>query len=288
MKELKILGVLVFFTGLLYLGVETYAHHVMHPKVSPPDYTFSDLQEFPEGDPIKGKELVAMNCTACHGMEIEGLPAPMTPDNAAAAFGVVPPDLSTSGKIYSDRFLAAYIKNPVEAALIAHRFDKDYAGQGKMHPMPAYNWMNDEDIASMVAYMKQAAPDSIQDSKVYDHACGRCHNMKYVKYESPTPPEAIKTYMGSVPPDLSMMIMSRGEHYLHTFINNPQKHLEGTVMPRVGLTEEAEVQVVAYMEKAGNPKKEEQKEVAQKVMIYLVIFTIFAYLWKLSVWRELH
>ena len=43
MRELKILVVVVFFTGVLYWGVEPFAHSQMHPHVDAPDYTFNDV-----------------------------------------------------------------------------------------------------------------------------------------------------------------------------------------------------------------------------------------------------
>lgn len=51
-----------------------------------------------------------------------------------------------------------------------------------------------------------------------------------------------------------MMIRAKGEHGLNIFINDPQKLLPGTAMPRVGLSEQAQKQVIAYLEKAGDRK----------------------------------
>ncbi len=44
----------------------------------------------------------------------------------------------------------------------------------------------------------------------------------------------IVAYMGTLLPDLSIMIRAKSKEYLETFINNPQKQLTGTYMPRVG------------------------------------------------------
>ena len=38
-----------------------------------------------------------------------------------------------------------------------------------------------------------------------------------------------------------------------------KKHLEGTAMPRVGLTEESQAQVVAYLQEVGDSKKRKEK-----------------------------
>ena len=103
-----------------------------------------------------------------------------------------------------------------------------------------------------------------------------------------TPDENIKSYMGVIPPDLSQMIRSRSEGFLHEFINDPQKHLHGTAMPRVGLTEAAEDQVVGYLTEAGDSKKAEREALAGPFLGYLVIFAIFALLWKMKIWRQVH
>lgn len=288
MKEIIRLIVVVGIVGIIYWGVEPLAHSVMHPELPEPDFSYSDMPEYPGGDAAKGKDLVLANCTACHGLEAEGMTAPMAPTDSAAAYGVVPPDLTTAGTIYHERYLVGFLKNPVKATHTSHKFDQDYSGKGKMHPMPAYNWMSDAELNDMVAYLKSIAPSHVDDKKVFEDACSRCHDMRYTKIERTTPTAAISDYMGSNPPDLSMMIKSRGEHYLEVFINDPQAPLHGTAMPRVGLTHEAQEQVIHYMEKAGDPKKEERESLGTKIIIFMLIFTVIAYLWKVKIWREVH
>lgn len=294
MKELKILAVVVAFTLVTYWGVEPFAHSQMHPHVDPADYKFSDVQKdvadvkAATGNAENGATLVQANCTACHSIETQGFPQLMDDASAAAAYGVTPPDLSTAGKIYNADFLAAFIKDPAKATNTSHKFV-----DGKVHPMPGYAWMPAQDIADMVAYLVSIAPKEMTNKEVFVDACQRCHGIKYGDMQkgtmaAKTPNENIKAYMGKLPPDLSQYIRSRGESYLHTFINNPQKHLEGTAMPRVGLTEEAETQVITYMQEVGDSKKAEREELGPKFLIYLVIFAIFAWLWKASKWREVH
>ena len=84
------------------------------------------------------------------------------------------------------------------------------------------------------------------------------------------------------------MIRSRSEGFLHEFINDPQKHLEGTAMPRVGLTQESEDQVIGYLTEAGDSKKAEREALGGPFLGYLVIFAIFAWLWKIKIWRQVH
>jgi len=290
MRELKILGVLVFFTGVLYWGVEPFAHHEMHPHVEAPDYTFSDADGLngATGDATKGAELVAANCTACHSINKAGFPSIMDDATAAASYGVVPPDLSTAGHLYDENFLAAFIKNPAKATHTEHKFV-----DGKAHPMPSYNWMQPQEIADIVAYLKSIAPKEMTDKEVFQNACQRCHSIKYGDFyggsmKARTPDANIKSYMGTIPPDLSQYIRSRGEEYLHEFINNPQKHLKGTAMPRVGLSKESEDQVIEYMTEVGDSKKAQRESLAGPFLGYLVIFAIFAWLWKAKIWREIH
>lgn len=240
------------------------------------------------GNAENGAVLVQSNCTACHSIQSQGFPPIMDDASAAAAYGVVPPDLSTAGKLYTKDYLIAFVKEPTLASKVSHKFV-----DGKVHPMPGYGWMQPQEVADIVAYLQSIAPKEMSNKEVFQNACQRCHSIKYGDMQkgtmaAKTPVENIKAYMGKVPPDLSQYIRSRGAQYLHEFVNDPQKHLAGTAMPRVGLTQEAEKQVVAYMEEVGDSKKAQREELGPKFLIYLVIFAIFAWLWKASKWREVH
>jgi ubiquinol-cytochrome c reductase cytochrome c1 subunit len=293
MKELKILAIIAAFVGFTYYGIEPYAHHIMHPEVAPADFTFNDLKNVDtsiKGDAANGKALVEANCMACHSLKADGYEPMMADADAAAAYGVTPPDLSMAGTIYDINFLANFIFDPVTAMDLKHKYPVDGT---KVFPMPAYNWMSSSDIMDMVAYLKSVAPKEIANTKeakgeVFEAACGRCHDIGYAGMTSSTPKDIIKTYMGSNPPDLSMYIISRGEHYLHTFINKPQANLHGTAMPRVGLTQEAQEDVIKFMELTGDSKKAEREELGPKVLLYLLVFAIFAYLWKRQIWKDVH
>jgi ubiquinol-cytochrome c reductase cytochrome c1 subunit len=280
MKELKILAVVVVLTLITYWGVEPFAHSQMHPHVDAPDYTFKDVDGLKgtQGNVENGATLVQANCTACHSIESQGFPQIMDDASSAAAYGVVPPDLGSAGKIYNADYLAAFIKDPAAASKVAHKFE-----DGRVHPMPGYGWMEAQEIAA----------ETMSNKEVFTDACQRCHGIKYGDMQNGTmaaftPIENIKSYMGKIPPDLSQYIRSRSTSYLHEFINDPQKHLEGTAMPRVGLTQEAENQVVTYMQEVGDSKKSEREALGPKFLIYLVIFAIFAWLWKSKQWRDMH
>ena len=292
MKELKVLAVVVSLVLITYYGIEPYAHHVMHPEPAPVDYQCKDLKGVDTslaGNAENGKTLVESNCIACHSLEAAGYPKMMPDADSAAAYGVVPPDLSSAGHIYETNFLANFIFDPVSAAHLQHKYPE---GGDKMYPMPASNWMPAQDIMDMVAYLQsipQPKAEGIEAHKAtFEAACGRCHGMAYAGIEALTPDDTLKAYLGAKAPDLSQYIKSRGRHYLENFINDPQRLLHGTGMPRVGLTEEAQEEVITYMEEIGDSKKAEREGLAPWVLGYLVILSIFAYLWKQKIWKELH
>ncbi|WP_200762751.1 c-type cytochrome [Nitrosophilus alvini] len=308
MRELKILAVVIFFTLLTYWGVEPFAHSQMHAHVEPVDYTYSDLSGLPKkGDAKKGAETIQMaGCTGCHSIESQGMPAPMDAVSASGSYGVNPPDLSSAGALYDEKFLANLIKNPAHALKVDHKFN-----ESKPFPMPAFYGAGgdlDQEVADIVAYLKSIAPKEMEPKAVFEDACGRCHNMKYDNWtvlgEKPKFDDAVqeaefnvklaqyeanlKKYLGTTPPDLSMMIRSKGEEYLMNFIGDPQLLLHGTAMPRVGLTKEKAEEVVTYMEKVGDRKKDERNFLGPLILLYFILFSVVAYLWKKQIWREVH
>jgi ubiquinol-cytochrome c reductase cytochrome c1 subunit len=292
MKELKILAIIAALVGITYYGIEPYAHHVMHPEVKAADFTFKDLKNVDTslaGNVVNGKVLVEANCIACHAISAAGVPATMPNADAGASYGVVPPDLSHTGRIYDKNYLANVIFDPVSAMNISHKYP---VGGAKVFPMPAYNWMTPQEIMDIVAYFQSIAPKVAEGKEghkaTYDAACGHCHSMSYAKSEALTPKDNLKTYLGTTPPDLSQYIKSRKEHYLHNFINDPQVLLAGTSMPRVGLNEKAQEEVIAYMEEIGDSKKAERESVGLWVMLYTFVFAMLAWLWKRKIWSEVH
>ncbi len=309
-RELKILAVVVFFTLVTYWGVEPFAHSQMHKHVEFHDFAYKDLPALKaKGDPKKGKELVtgAGACTGCHGIKADGMAAPMDAATAIASYGVNPPDLSHVGELMDERFLAALIKNPAHALKVEHKFNDK-------RPFPMTSFMGaggdiDQEVADMVAYLKQvAAKKSATAKEAYETSCGRCHAMRYDKWtqlgETPKfkyekdevaykakvldAQDKIKAYMGKLPPDLSIIIRARSEEFLKTFVENPQSQLPGTAMPRVGVTPEGYDKVVKHLEEVGDPSKPARESLGWKVILYFVIFSILAYLWKQKIWSKLH
>jgi len=312
-KEPLILAVVVTFSLIMYYLVEPYAHHVMHKHVESEGFAYKDLPALTKkGDVANGKAIAVDGyaCIGCHSIKKEGIAAPMDAVTSAQSYGVNPPDLSNAGVVFDEKFLADLIKNPAHALLVEHKYTPE---SGKMHPMSSFGGFGgdlDQEVADIVAYLKSIAvkPADLTPAMAYENACGRCHAVNYEKWtQIGSKPmfkhkkdslafdiqvleyeDSITKYMGKLPPDLSMYIRSRGEHYISTFMENPQSQLAGTAMPRVGVTPETAEKVIEYLKDAGDTKRHEREEVGRNVMIYIVIFAIFALLWKKQVWRDLH
>ena len=82
--------------SLLTGELSHYAHSQMHPHVDAADYQFKDADGLNgvKGNAEAGAALVQSNCIACHSIESQGFPQVMDNASSAAAYGVVPPDLS--------------------------------------------------------------------------------------------------------------------------------------------------------------------------------------------------
>ena len=322
MKELFILAVVTVFTLVTYYLVEPFAHEHMHKHIESEGFAYKDLPALTKkGDAARGKDLVmgAGACTGCHGIKAAGMPAPMDPVTAAQSYGVNPPDLSNAGAVFDPKFLASLIKNPAHALMLEHKYN---AKSGKMFPMPQFYGAGgdmDQEVADMVAYLQSIAPkgDALTPKMAYETACGRCHAIHYeynkggklhpawtqigekpkfkhkqdelaFEIKLANYQDSLTKYLGKLPPDLSMYIRSRGEHYISTFVENPQNYLKGTAMPRVGVTKEAAEKVITHLKDVGDSKRFQRESVGRNVMIYIIIFAIFAILWKKEVWRDLH
>lgn len=319
LRELKILVIVAVAVLVLYWGVEPLAHSIFHPKTAPVDYAFSDLEKLQvNGNAENGKVLASTYCIACHSIEKEGFPTAMDNETALAAYGVVPPDLSSIGAIYDANFLANLIKDPVKALKLGHKF-----GEDKFYPMTPTP-VSDEELADIVAYFVSIGEKHLEsqvlesdeyktkldainkanlankdieiatlkehltNKETFKEACVRCHSMKYDNVFALTPDVNMLNYMGAKAPDLSMMIRSRGEERLHKFINDPQKMLVNASMPRVGLNEVSQNRIVKYIESVGDSKKEQRIFVGKVLIGFMIIMAILAYLWKRKVWSRLH
>jgi len=315
-KELKIFGVVAFFTLLLYWGVEPYAHSQMHKHVEGHNFVYDGTDDIAEtskdkketkkafwadvkkiaalkGDATAGEATFAI-CKGCH----------MT--GASNMGGVTPPSLEHAGALYDKNYLIALIKDPAIASNVDHK----YPNGTMTHPMGSITTMvnQPQDIANVVAFLKAKKAGEITPKEAFTDACSRCHAMRYAKTTQlgDTPKfkhekdalthkikvldeqNALKGYLGKLPPDLSMIARARTEEFLKTFVENPQSQLPGTSMPRTGLSEEGYEQVNAYLNEIGDPSKPARDMAGPWILGFFVLFTILAYLWKSSLWKDLH
>jgi len=322
MRELKIVAVVVVFSLLTYFLVEPYAHSQMHKHVEGHNFVYDGTADIEEasadkkeakkefwasvktiaslkGDASAGEATFAM-CMGCHM------------DGASNMGGVTPPSLDHAGAIYDKNYLIALIKDPAMASNVDHK----YPNGTDSHPMGAIKGMvsADQDIANVVAFLQAKKAEEVTPKVAFQEACMRCHANRYGKLtqlgEKPKTKENIKTgqdieamkfaqnvaeeqgriaeYMGKLPPDLSIIYRARSEHFLETFVENPQSQLAGTAMPRVGLNEEGYEKVMEYLAETGDPSAPARAIAGPWVIGFFILFTILAYLWKSSLWRDLH
>ncbi len=320
-KELKILGIVAAFTLVLYWGVEPFAHSQMHKHVEGHGLVYDGTADIEEASKDKKevkkkfwadvKKIAALKGDAKAGEATYAMCAGCHMEGATNMGGVTPPSLEHAGAIYDKNFLIALIKDPAMATNVDHKY-KDTA----THPMGGVMSMvsSDQDIANVVAYLKEKKAGEVTPREAYKEACGRCHANRYAKLtqlgEIPKTKSNIKTgqdiekmkydqkvaeeqaaladYLGKLPPDLSIIYRARSEHFLDTFIENPQSQLPGTAMPRTGLNHEGMEKVMAFLEETGDPSAPARAALGPWVLLFFVIFTILAYLWKQSHWRDLH
>jgi ubiquinol-cytochrome c reductase cytochrome c1 subunit len=328
MRELKIFAIVTFFSLITYYLVEPYAHHAMHMKmdkegneikIESHGFTYDGTDDIAEAE-RKGdaalvakkksfwsdvKTIAALTGDAVAGEAGFGMCMGCHMDGGANMGGVIPPKLDHAGAIYDKNYLIALIKDPAMAGNVDHKY-----ADTMMHPMGSVGSMfsDNQSIADVVAYLQEHKAGEVTAREAFSEACVRCHAVRYKKTtqlgETPKfkfrkeqlaheikvieEQDKVKAYMGNLPPDLSMMIRARGEHFMETFIENPQGQLPGTSMPRVGLNQEGFDKVKAYLTEAGDPSKKAREELGPWVIGFFVFFTILAFLWKQSMWKDHH
>lgn len=324
MKECKIFLILVAIVGVLYIGVEPYAHHQLEQKFSKLSFNFeqndkdyfeqtlsklkSDLSTSPAksmvendiknlqasrkvvekfyadlnkinlkaGNKDRGKKLVELSgCATCHNQ-------PQA--DAIASFGVVPPPLDTMGYIYDEKDLASIILNPVLSLDLEHKYNEN-----NPFPMPNFEGLEGDkfaETADIVAYLKSIAPKKLDDKKVFEDSCGRCHSLKYAKLPLIGNLKDLQNHLGVTPPDLSTSTLSKGDEYINHLIVEPQSVINNTAMPRVLINQKSQEQVMSLLNKTADPKANQRKTLSAFIMLYFVIFSILAYLWKKKIWKN--
>jgi len=319
MKELKIFGIVAIFTLVLYWGVEPFAHSQMHKHVEGHDFVYNGAADVEEAEAAKKEDTVKakkafwadvekiskLKGDAAAGEATFAMCAGCHMEGAVNMGGVVPPPLDHAGALYEKNYLIALIKDPAMASNVDHKYKDTMT-----HPMGSIKTMVTEpqDIANVVAYLKAKKAGEVTTKEAFTEACSRCHAMRYAKTTQlgDTPKfkhkkdelahkikvideqNLVKAYMGKLPPDLSIIIRARSEHFLETFVENPQSGLPGTSMPRVGLTHEGYEKVKTYLEEIGDPSKPAREELGPKVLLFFLIFTGLAFLWKKSMWKGHH
>jgi len=321
-KELKILGIVAAFTLVLYWGVEPFAHSQMHKHVEGHGLVYDGKVDIEEASKDKKeakkafwadvKTIAALKGDATAGEATFGMCAGCHMDGAANMGGVTPPSLDHAGAIYDKNFLIALIKDPAMATNVDHK----YPNGTMTHPMGSISSMVSapQDIANVVAYLKAKKAGEVTAKEAFVEACSRCHANRYGKLtqlgEKPKTKSNIKTgldieamkfaqkvateqgalaeYLGKLPPDLSIIYRARSEHFLETLIENPQAELAGTAMPRTGLNHEGMEKVMEYLAETGDPSAPARAIAGPWVIGFFILFTILAYLWKNSLWRDLH
>jgi len=276
MRDFKILAILIVLVGVTYWGVEPYAESVMHPPLPAANFSYgAKLVNLSDANISDGQAIVASQCSTCHSVKKADINLSMSPEDAANAYGVLPPDLSNVGAIYDSNYLVNFLQDPAKMSMAPKT------------AMPNLG-LTEQQAVSVVAYLKTLSDHNLTDKQITEAACGYCHTVTYAGITRVVSDKRIKEYLGKVPPDLSMMIKSRGEEYLQSFINNPQTAIPGTAMPRLGLTKESQEKVIAYLDEVGDPKKEERNALGIWVIGYMVILTLLTYLWKTAKIREVH
>jgi len=326
MKELKIFGIVAIFTLVLYWGVEPFAHSQMHKHVEGHGLVYDGTADIEEAEAAKKeavvktkkafwadvKKIATLKGDATAGEATYAMCAGCHMEGASNMGGVTPPSLEHAGAIYDKNFLIALIKDPAIATNVDHK----YPNGTMAHPMGSISTMvtTPQDIANVVAYLQAKKAGEVTPKEAFTEACSRCHANRYghltqlgeipktksniktgldidaMKYQQKVAVEqaSLADYLGTLPPDLSIMIRARSEHFLHTFIENPQAGLPGTAMPRTGLNKEGMEKVFAYLEKTGDPSKPLREETGPKVLLFFLIFTVLAFLWKKSMWKGHH
>ncbi|HEY9128413.1 MAG TPA: c-type cytochrome [Sulfurovum sp.] len=328
MRELKIFAVVVFFSLLTYYLVEPFAHHEMHKKldaqgneivIESHGFTYNGADDIVQAERAGNTAVVsAKKAFWADVAEVAKLEGNAAAGEAGFAMcmgchnganmnmgGVIPPNLDHAGAIYDKNYLIAVIKDPAMASNVDHKYEDTM-----MHPMGSIKSMmtDNQQIADVVAYMLAHKSGEVTPKEAYMEACARCHAVRYDKVtqlgETPAfkfekdelaykikvieEQDAVKAYMGKLPPDLSMIIRARSHHFMETFIENPQSQLPGTSMPRVGLNKEGYEKVEAYLTQVGDPSKVKREALGPIVIGFFIIFSILAFLWKKHQWRDLH
>ena len=139
----------------------------------------------------------------------------------------------------------------------------------------------------VAVYLGSAAPDlsTMIRSKGEHYLVYFINDPQKVSYKAIQ--EAIINKEGSLPPNTAKSQWQDEQDY-----SNLAKELGvmpvGLSMPRVGLSQESQEKVVAYIESIGDSKKTERENLGVYLMIFFAIMSVLAYLWKRHICSQVH
>lgn len=191
------------------------------------------------------------------GFNKAGLHATTEPNMIKAYLGNMPPDLSMIIRAKGHDELAAFINNPQKVPLIEIK-------QSIINKL-VKNKQDEE---------KSALPSDLSDDE------------RKAKYKEINARDA-EYYGIKLPENVLKDSWQSNDDY-----TNLAKDLlampQGKAMPRVGLTKEAEAQVISYLETIGDSKKSQRDSLGIWIIGFFVLLSAIAYLWKSRIWRDLH
>ncbi len=187
----------------------------------------------------------------------EGVHAATQPDMIKAYLGNTPPDLSMMIRAKGRKELAAFINNPQKVGLIEIK----NAIIGKL-----VRDRQAQDIAALPTTLSQK--ELLNKTKEITSRDAQYYGIKL--------PENTMKDAWQSDDDYTNMAKSMG--VMPT----------GKAMPRVGLTQEAETQVINYLETIGDSKKAQRDSLGLWIIGFFILLSVLAYMWKSKIWRDLH
>ncbi len=161
--------------------------------------------------------------------------------------------------------------------------------------------------------------DVMKENLIFDDS--KIHDLM----KSAMPQKYAENWFGAAPPDLSLIARYRGAdwlyNYLRAFYKDPARPygVNNTVFPDVGmphvleplqgvqfLTEEGELELISegalsadeydnavrdlvnFLDYVGEPIKVKRQSLGVYVLLFILVFFVFAYLLKKEYWRDIH
>lgn len=223
---------------------------------------------------ISDKEVFIQACARCHGVDYDkgqydgifdsnaqskyGTPLKsLTPHSSIQAYmGATPPDLSMVIRSYGKDNLNTFLNNPQNVPLDS---------------------VKKAIIDKLTLNAKNEAKAKLTNLSVEER----------IKQEKIIDLKESKDFNIQLPKNISKDAWQKEENYI-----NMAKEMgvmpTGKSMPRVGLSQKAQEQVISYLEQIGDSKKAEREYIILWVMGFFIVISIFAFIWKRKIWKDLH